>query len=122
LPLFKSPFAKDKVIVGDTTYFNVDAGQTFNRTSLNVSEDGKLLAIPHTIKNIDTYTPAITSRPTSLDSEAKLIGVIRGKYPDIKTIRSINVVTTMPPCSSCSVVIKEFGYDGAADGLKVLWG
>jgi hypothetical protein len=122
LPLFKSPFAKDKVIVGDTTYFNVDAGKTFNRTSLNVSEDGKLLAIPHTIKNIDTYTPAITSRPTSLDSEAKLIGVIRGKYPDIKTIRSINVVTTMPPCSSCSVVIKEFGYDGAADGLKVLWG
>jgi hypothetical protein len=122
LPLFKHPFTKNKVIVGDTTYFNVDADQTFQKTSLNVSEDGKLLAIPHTIKDIDNYTPAVTSRPTSLDSEAKLISVIRTKYPDNKMITSIDVVTTMPPCSSCSVVVKEFGYDGAAGGLKVLWG
>lgn len=121
LPLFKPPFARDKVIVGDTTYFNIDAGQTFNRTSLNVSDDGKLLAIPHTIKDIENYTPALTARPTSLDSEAKLIGVLREKYPDNTMITSIEVATTMPPCNSCSVVIKEFAYDGAADSLKVLW-
>ncbi|WP_166224615.1 deaminase domain-containing protein [Pseudomonas atagonensis] len=120
-PLFKPPFAKDKVIVGDTTYFNIDAGESFTRTSLNVSEDGKVLAIPHTIKDIDTYTPALTTRPTSLDSEAKLISAIRGKYPDNATIRSIDVVTTMHPCNSCSVVIKEFAHDGGPDSLKVLW-
>jgi hypothetical protein len=122
LPLFKPPFAADKVVVGDTTYFNIDFGQTFNRSSLTVSEEGKLLAIPHTIKNIETYTPAMTTRPTSLDSEAKLISVLREKYPDNAMITSIDVATTMPPCSSCAVVIKEFGHDRAADSLKVLWG
>jgi hypothetical protein len=122
LPLFKPPFAKDKVIVGDTAYFNIDFGQTFNRSSLTVSEEGKLLAIPHTIKNIETYTPAMTTRPTSLDSEAKLISVLREKYPDNAMITSIDVATTMPPCSSCAVVIKEFGHDRAAGSLQVLWG
>ncbi len=122
LPLFKPPFAKDKVIVGDTAYFNIDFGQTFNRSSLTVSEEGKLLAIPHTIKNIETYTPVMTTRPTSLDSEAKLISVLREKYPDNAMITSIDVATTMPPCSSCAVVIKEFGHDRAAGSLQVLWG
>ncbi|RON16539.1 hypothetical protein [Pseudomonas frederiksbergensis] len=121
LPLFKHPFAPDKIIVGDTTYFNIDFGQTFTRTSLNVSSEGKVLAIPHTIKNIDTYTPAMTSRPTSLDSEAKLISTLRKKYPENTMIKSVDVATTMPPCNSCSVVIKEFGHDGGADALKVLW-
>ncbi|MCE6975964.1 hypothetical protein EI534_00660 [Pseudomonas frederiksbergensis] len=121
LPLFKHPFAPDKVIVGDTTYFNIDLGQTFTRTSLNVSGEGKVLAIPHTIQDIDAYTPAMTSRPTSLDSEAKLISVLREKYPDNKMITSIDVATTMPPCNSCSVVIKEFGYDGGKNALNVLW-
>jgi hypothetical protein len=122
LPLFKPPFARDKVIVGDTAYFNIDFGQTFNRSSLTVSEEGKLLAIPHTIKNIETYTPVMTTRPTSLDSEAKLISVLREKYPDNAMITSIDVATTMPPCSSCAVVIKEFGHDRAAGSLQVLWG
>lgn len=121
LPLFKYPFARDKVVVGDTTYFNVDFGKTFTRTSLNISPDGKILAIPHTIKNIKDYQPAMTSRPTSLDSEAKLISVLREKYPDSKVLKSVDVATTMPPCNSCSVVIKEFGYDGAPGGLQVLW-
>lgn len=121
LPLFKPPFAPDGVIINGTTYFNADLGQTLARTSLNVSTEGKLLAIPHTIKNIDTYTPAMTRRPTSLDSEAKLVSLIREKYPDNKTIASVDVATTMPPCNSCSVVMKEFGHDGTTDGLKVLW-
>ncbi len=121
LPLFKPPFAPDGVIINGTTYFNADLGQTLARTSLNVSTEGKLLAIPHTIKNIDTYMPAMTRRPTSLDSEAKLVSLIREKYPDNKTIASVDVATTMPPCNSCSVVMKEFGHDGTTDGLKVLW-
>lgn len=122
LPLFSPPFATNGVIINGTTYFNIDLGQTFSRTSLNVSDEGKILAIPHTIKDIDSYTPAMTSRPTSLDSEAKLVSVLREKYPDPKMLTSVDVATTMPPCNSCSVVIKEFGYDGTADALQVLWG
>jgi hypothetical protein len=121
LPLFKHPFAPDKVIVGDTTYFNIDFGKTFNRTSLEVSSEGQLVAIPRTIKDIDTYTPAVTRRPTSLDSEAKLISVLRQKYPEKHMIASVDVATTMPPCTSCSVIVKEFGYDGTANALEVLW-
>ncbi|MGZ7459263.1 hypothetical protein ACXPVS_21600 [Pseudomonas sp. Ma2-10] len=121
LPLFKTPFAPDEVIINGTTYFNIDVGQTFTRTSLNVTNDGKVLAIPHTIKDIDTYQPSMTSRPTSLDSEAKLISVLREKYPDREMITSVNVATTMPPCNSCSVVMKEFGHDGTAGTLDVLW-
>ena len=121
LPLFKPPFAPDKVIIGDTTYFNIDFDQTFNRTSLEVSSKGQLVAIPHTIKDIDTYTPALTRRPTSLDSEAKLISVLRKKYPENHMIASVDVATTMPPCTSCSVIVKEFGYDGTANALEVLW-
>lgn len=121
LPLFKPPFAPDKVIVGDTTYFNIDFGQTFARTSLNVSPRGKILAIPHSIKDVHNYKPEMTSRPTSLDSESKLISVLRQKYPDNKMITSVDVATTMPPCTSCSVVMKEFGHNGGADALKVLW-
>ncbi|TFH78562.1 hypothetical protein [Pseudomonas kribbensis] len=121
LPLFKPPFAPDKVIVGDTTYFNIDFGKTFNRTSLEVPSEGQLVAIPHTIKDIDTYTPALTRRPTSLDSEAKLISVLRKKYPENHMIASADVATTMPPCTSCSVIVKAFGYDGTANALEVLW-
>lgn len=121
LPLFKPPFAPDGVIVNGTTYFNIDSGETFTRTSLNVSDEGKILAIPHTIKDIETYQPVMTRRPTSLDSEAKLVSALRAKYPDSQMITSIDVATTMPPCNSCSVVIKEFGYDGGSDALQVLW-
>jgi hypothetical protein len=121
LPLFKAPFAPDGVIVNGTTYFNVDFGQTFPRTSLNLSSDGKVLALPRTIKDIDAYTPQMTRRPTSLDSEAKLISTLREKYPQNNLLASVDVATTMPPCNSCSVVIKAFGHDGAADALQVLW-
>jgi hypothetical protein len=121
LPLFKNNLGADKVRVGETTYFNIDLNETFPATALNVTPEGKLLAVPHTIKNIDTYQPSLTSAPTSLDSESKLISVIRKKYPDPQAIKSINVATTMPPCDSCSVVVKEFGYDGGENALNVLW-
>lgn len=121
LPLFKPPFPADGVIVNGTRYFNVDHGQAFARTSLNLSGDGKLLAIPHTIKDVEHYTPQMTRRPTSLDSEAKLISTLRQKYPQDHLLASVDVATTMPPCNSCAVVLKEFGYDGGVDALQVLW-
>ncbi|WP_030128752.1 deaminase domain-containing protein [Pseudomonas sp. QTF5] len=121
LPLFKQNLGADHVKVGETTYFNIDLNQPHPGTSLNVTPEGKLLAVPHTIKDIDTYTPTLTSAPTSLDSESKLIGVIREKYPTPQSIKSVDVATTMPPCNSCSVVMKEFGFDGGENALNVLW-
>ncbi|WP_237885864.1 hypothetical protein [Pseudomonas sp. PGPR40] len=121
LPLFKNNFGADKVEVGQTTYFNVDLNESFPKTSLLVSDEGKLIAVPMTIKDIESYSPALTRKPTSLDSESKLISVIRDKYSDPGSIESVNVATTMPPCESCSVVIKEFGFDGGVDAMNVLW-
>jgi hypothetical protein len=121
LPLFQPPFPRDKVIVNGTTYFNIDVDRLFPRSSMTVDPEGKLLAIPRTIENIKIYQPDMTRRPTSLDSEAKLISVIRQKYPDREMMQSVNIATTMPPCTSCSVVVKEFGYDGGANALDVLW-
>ncbi|WP_223483722.1 hypothetical protein [Pseudomonas sp. A-RE-19] len=121
LPLFKQNGGLDHVNVGETTYFNIDYKRTFPNTSLNVTSEGKLLAVPHTIKDIDTYTPSFTRKPTSLDSESKLISFIREKYPDPQSIKSVDVATTMRSCDSCSVVIKEFGYDGGENALNVLW-
>jgi hypothetical protein len=93
----------------------------FPETALSVTPQGKLQAIPHTIDNIETYTPALTSRPTSLDTESKLISVIRTKYPDPKDLDSITIATTMAPCDSCAVVMKQFGYDGSPGALQVTW-
>ncbi|WP_460145068.1 deaminase domain-containing protein [Pseudomonas sp. S2_A02] len=121
LPLFKNNFGADKVEVGQTTYFNVDLNEDFPKTSLLVSDEGKLVAVPVTIKDIESYSPTLTRKPTSLDSESKLISVIRDKYSDPGSIESINVATTMPPCESCSVVLKEFGFDGGVDAMNVLW-
>lgn len=121
LPLFNKNPGTDTVKVGETTYINIDFDRSFPSTALNVTPEGKLLAVPHTIKNIDTYQPKLASRPTSLDSESKLISVIREKYPDSQAIKSVNVATTMPPCDSCSVVMKEFGYDGGGNALNVQW-
>jgi hypothetical protein len=121
LPLFRHMGA-NHVRIGQTTYINIDYNPAFPRTSLEVTEQSQLLAVPLTIKELKTYQPTQTSRPTSLDSESKLIRVIREKYPDPKEIRAVDIATTMRPCESCSVVIKEFGYDGAADALQVLWG
>ncbi|MFJ4194225.1 deaminase domain-containing protein [Pseudomonas sp. NPDC089534] len=122
LPLFKSASAQEKVVIDGTAYINADFGQDVARTSLSVSGEGKVYAIPLTIRDVETYTPTMTSRPTSLDSEAKLIALLRERYPDKSMLRSVDVATTMPPCNSCSVVIKEFGHDGSADALKILWG
>lgn len=121
LPLFKQNFGADQVTVGETTYFNIDMNQSFSSTSLDVTAEGKLLAVPRTIDDIGTYRPELTSRPTSLDSESKLISVIRAKYPDSESIQSVNVATTMAPCDSCSVVMKQFAYDGGENALEVLW-
>ncbi|EJM92793.1 hypothetical protein PMI34_01976 [Pseudomonas sp. GM74] len=121
LPLFKQHLGADSVPVGDSTYFNIDMNQSFPYTSLDVTVEGKLLAVPATIKDIEKYNPAQSKKPTSLDSESKLIRVIREKYPDPKAIKSVNIATTMPPCESCSIVMKEFGYDGGKNALQVLW-
>ncbi|KOY00075.1 deaminase domain-containing protein [Pseudomonas nunensis] len=121
LPLFKHNRGMDEVIVGETTYFNIDRNASFPSTSLHVTDEGKLLAVPHTIGDIDNYRPDLTSRPTSLDSESKLISVIRKKYPNRESMKSVDVATTMPPCDSCSVVMKEFAYDGGENALQVLW-
>ncbi|MGZ9737570.1 deaminase domain-containing protein [Pseudomonas sp. GNP012] len=121
LPLFKQHLGADSVQVGESTYFNIDMNQRFPYTSLDMTAEGKLLAVPTTIKDIGTYKPAQSKKPTSLDSESKLIRVIREKYPDPKAIKSVNIATTMPPCESCSIVMKEFGYDGGENALQVLW-
>lgn len=121
LPLFKKNPGTDRVIVDNTTYFNTDFNQSVASSSLNVTDDGKVLAVPYTIKNIESYTPDVTRRPTSLDSESKLIRFIREKYPDRSAIDSVRVATTMPPCESCSVVMKQFAYDGSQNGLDVTW-
>ncbi|MBI6948146.1 deaminase domain-containing protein [Pseudomonas koreensis] len=121
LPLFRHMGA-NHVRIGNTTYINIDYNPAFPRTSLEVTEQGQLLAVPLTIKDLKTYHPTQTSRPTSLDSESKLISVLREKYPDPKEIRSVDIATTMRPCESCSVVMKQFGHDGEEAALQVLWG
>lgn len=120
LPLFKTHNTRE-VTVGTTTYINVDFKKNFERTSLSVSAQGKLESIPRTIPDMSTYTPELTKRPTSLDSESKLIKVIRDKYPDDATRGPVTVVTTMAPCDSCSVVMQQFAHSGGEDALKVIW-
>ncbi|MGE8067140.1 hypothetical protein [Pseudomonas sp. NPDC089569] len=120
LPLFRH-LGANHVRIGDTTYINIDYNQSFPRTSLDLTNDDHLLAVPLTIKNIGTYHPSMAVRPTSLDSESKLIRVLREKYPDPNELRSVDIATTMRPCESCSMVMKEFGHTGGADALRVLW-
>ena len=120
LPLFRH-LGASHVRIGKTTYINVDFDQIYPKTGLNVTPEGKILAVPLTIKDIGTYTPRQVTRPTSLDSESKLIGIIREKYPDSADIHSVDIATTMRPCESCSVVMKQFGHDGGTDALQVLW-
>lgn len=120
LPLFRH-LGANHVRIGDTTYINVDYSLTAPRTGLDLTDNGRFLAVPLTIKDIEKYQPAMTSRPTALDSESKLIRVLREKYPDPKELASVEIATTMPPCESCSVVMKEFGHNGGADALNVLW-
>lgn len=121
LPMFQNPANRKEVTVDGTRYFNIDKGTRFPETALSITPAGKLQAIPHTIDNIETYTPMLTSRPTSLDTESKLISVIRKKYPDPKDLDSITIATTLAPCDSCAVVMKQFGYDGSPNALDVIW-
>lgn len=120
LPLFRH-LGANHVRIGDTTYINIDYSLTVPRTTLEVTEEGRLVAVPLTIKEIDKYTPAMAARPTSLDSESKLIRVIREKYPQPEELMSVDIATTMRPCESCAIVMKEFGHAGGTDALQVLW-
>ncbi|MEG2040576.1 MAG: deaminase domain-containing protein, partial [Hafnia sp.] len=121
LPLFKSSDDLKEVNVTGTIYFNIDKLKTpTGPTSLHLSDDGKLLAIPHPISdasNVDHINWA-----TSADSESKLVSFINNKYPSAEDIKSITVVTTLPPCDSCSIVMKEFGHERGASALNVIWG
>lgn len=121
LPLFRH-LGANHVRIGETTYINIDYNLTTPMTSLKMTDTGKMLAVPYTIDNIKSYTSDASRRPTSLDSESKLINTIREKYPDLTEISTADIATTMAPCESCSVVLKEFGHDGGADALQVLWG
>lgn len=120
LPVFRH-LGANHVKIGDTTYINIDYSLTVGKTNLELTDRGRLAAVPLTIKDIDNYTPELAARPTSLDSESKLIRVIREKYPDPLELKSVDVATTMPPCGSCSLVMKEFGHKGEAGALQVLW-
>lgn len=121
LPLFKPNDHLPEVIFNDTAYINIDKLKApADPTSLRLSDDGKLLAIPHPIndaKHVDQI-----NRVTSVDSESKLVGFINEKYPNPEDIKSITVVTTLPPCNSCSIVMKEFGHERGANALNVIWG
>jgi len=115
LPLFASHPNGGRVQHGDTTYINVDWRASPPGNSLALDADQNLLAIPRT-------PMALPPRPTSLDSESKLIATIRSAYPDRQSIKSIDIATTMPPCESCAVVMKAFGHTGGDIPLNVNWG
>ncbi|WP_192558669.1 hypothetical protein [Pseudomonas allokribbensis] len=114
LPLFKAWLGAEEIRIGDTTYFNIDANVLNTKTSLLTDSHDNLLAIPKTY-------PKLPDQPTSVDSESKLIGALHKKYPDKTAIRSVNIATTMPPCESCAVIIKLFGYTGGKNALNVIW-
>lgn len=121
LPLFKSKGSTGIVEFDDSVYFNIDKlSGPINPESLKLSSDEALLSIPHPIT--DPARPDIINWATSVDSESKLISFIRDKYPNTGDIRSINVVTTLPPCDSCSIILKGFSHDQRVDALNVIWG
>jgi len=121
IPLFKFNNNAKEVLINEVTYFNVDGIRNpLDPVSLSVSTDGKLLAIPHPM---DAFSdPDVLNRVTSGDSESKLIGYISKKYPNDEDIKSITVATTLPPCDSCAIVMKEFGHERGAAALNVIWG
>ena len=109
--------------MNDVSYFNVDAIRNpIDPAALSLSPDGKLLAIPHLMDATGSSGSDRLGRITTADSESKLIGYISEKYPDPGDIKSITVATTLPPCESCSIVMKEFGHERGADALNVIWG
>ncbi|NYH10627.1 hypothetical protein [Pseudomonas moraviensis] len=114
LPIFRkdNTFVKE-VTIDKTTYINIDHNVRFERESLS-NANGQFQAIPR-------ISMEFPPRPTSLDSESKLIKVIREKYPDDATRSPVTIATTMPPCESCSVVMQQFAHTGGPDALKVVW-
>jgi len=117
LPVFRGG---NQVDIRGVTYYNLDALKDgTDATSLLLGNEGKsLLAIPHATAS----GPNATSLITSGDSESKLISYISQKYPNDGDIRSITIATTLPPCDSCAIVMKEFGHSRGADALNVTWG
>lgn len=121
LPIFsKNGKYVKEVTIRETTYINIDHNIHFERESLSKA-NGKFQAIPRSTNEIADYTKQIPPRPTSLDSESKLIRVIRQKYPDDATRSPVTIATTMAPCDSCSVVMQQFAHSGGPDALKVVW-
>lgn len=121
LPLFKHNGGNPVVEHTESTYFNIDQlREPIIPESLKLSSEEALLSIPHPIT--DPARPDVLQWATSVDSESKLIGYISGKYPNTGDIKSINVVTTLPPCNSCSIILKGFGHDHGVDALNVIWG
>ncbi|KQV16275.1 hypothetical protein ASC74_25475 [Pseudomonas sp. Root329] len=119
LPLFKRNGSQVKY--GDSVYFNVDhLRPSTTPDSLTLSSSESLLSIPHPITH--PARPDVIQWATSVDSESKLIGYISDKYPNTGDIKSINVVTTLPPCDSCSIILKGFGYEHRVDVINVIWG
>ncbi|MBV4457335.1 hypothetical protein KVG96_05165 [Pseudomonas sp. COR58] len=121
LPIFRSSPDIPVVEKNGMYYFNVDRfRKPAAPEALKLTDDEVLLAIPHPIT--DPARPDVLERVTSVDSESKLIGYLREEYPNSGDIRSINVVTTLPPCDSCSIIVKGFGQDRHIDDLNVIWG
>jgi hypothetical protein len=121
LPLFKSNEMSPMVEHDGLEYFNVDKFRdAITPESLRLSSDESLLSIPHPIT--DPARPEVALWATSVDSESKLISYISEKYPNPGDIRSIDIVTTLPPCDSCSIILKGFGFDHGVDALNVIWG
>ncbi|MCU1748455.1 deaminase domain-containing protein [Pseudomonas sp. 6D_7.1_Bac1] len=121
LPLFKSNRNNPVVENNGSVYFNIDKlREPVTPEPLKLSSGEALLSIPHPIT--DPARPDVINWATSVDSESKLISYISDKYPNIGDIRSINVVTTLPPCDSCSIILKGFGHDHGVDALNVIWG
>ncbi len=114
LPIFRknNTFVKE-VTIDKTTYINIDHNGQFVRESLS-NANGQFQAIPR-------ISMEFPPRPTSLDSESKLIRTIREKYPNDASRSPVTIATTMAPCESCSVVMQQFAHTGGPDALKVVW-
>lgn len=122
LPLFKSRYGATEVEIDGVHYFNIDSHLApTEASSLSVGAGGKILSIPR-LKDQSAGASAVT-QPTSADTESKLIRYISDKFPNADDIESITIATTLPPCDSCSVVMKRFASErGMADALNVIWG
>ncbi|WP_434604905.1 deaminase domain-containing protein [Pseudomonas sp. R1-7] len=114
LPLFKDTYGaninKDGIV-----YINVDNYIQVPATSISQGASGNLLSIPR--------TGDAAAHITSADSESKLIRYITERHPNRDKIESITLVTALPPCESCSVIVKQYAFEhDIAKKLEVIWG